>query len=73
MTISDTTKPLTYTEWRDGQDVTVTIERQDFPQMHQLHYFLFEEGEFRCHFCFERFDPQNLGDAIDWALGHDCV
>ena len=40
-----------------------------------LHAFDADEvgGEFRCPDCPEFYEPQNLGDAVDWALGHKCI
>lgn len=66
---------LSYSEWRDGQDVTVTIERHPFTAEHDLYRFGWDElGSPRCPWCFEVFiaGDTNLGDVLDWALNHDC-
>ena len=66
---------LTYWEWRDGKDTEVRIPRHPFSAEHNLYSFEWDDlGSARCPYCFETFTAgdTNLGDVLDWALGHNC-
>jgi len=50
----------------------VTIPRHEFSVEHELHLFLLDMCEIRCPDCDRTAYPDDLGSALDWALGHDC-
>jgi hypothetical protein len=57
------------------QDLTPVV-RQKFSDANGLHLFSFEE-DFTPHLdcpddCGAYCEPADLGEAVDWALGHKC-
>ena len=50
----------------------VTIPRHPFSAEHELNLFPLDMCEIRCPDCDRTACPDDLGEALDWALGHDC-
>jgi hypothetical protein len=58
------------------QEDLTPVPRHEFTEANQLHLFPFDEDDtprLDCPddcgaFC----EPANLGEAVDWALGHKC-
>jgi hypothetical protein len=52
------------------------IPRHEFTVANELHLFPFDEDDARRLDCPEDCgsfcEPANLGEAVDWALGHKC-
>ena len=64
----------TTTEHRDGEDVERVIPRHPFTTEQELHLFEFTDlDDLECPDCGEHSSPANLGNAVDWALGHKYV
>lgn len=49
------------------------IPRHEFTAEHELNLFPLDMAEIRCPDCDQTAYPDNLGEAVDWALGHECV
>ena len=46
--------------------------RHEFTAEHELHLFPLDMAEITCPDCEATMYPSDLGEALDWALGHDC-
>ena len=49
------------------------IPRHEFTAEHELHLFPLDMAEITCPDCEATMYPDDLGEALDWALGHACV
>jgi hypothetical protein len=49
------------------------IPRHEFTAEHELHLFPIDMAEIACPDCEATYYPSDLGEALDWALGHACV
>jgi hypothetical protein len=58
-------------ELRQAAD-DATIPRHEFTAAHELHLFPLDMCEIACPDCEQTSYPDDLGEAVDWALGHQC-
>lgn len=53
------------------------IPRHEFTEANKLHAFPFDEDDMPRLYCADDCgafcEPANLGEAVDWALGHKCA
>jgi hypothetical protein len=54
-----------------GEDAQ--IPRQEFTAQHELNLFPLDMCEITCPDCERTAYPSDLGEAVDWALGHQCL
>jgi hypothetical protein len=50
--------------------------RHEFTEANELHLFTFDEdltAQMDCPGCGAFCVPAHLGEALDWALGHECA
>jgi hypothetical protein len=48
------------------------IPVQQFTTDNELYLFLLDMCEITCPDCSAAYYPDSLGEAVDWALGHEC-
>jgi hypothetical protein len=56
------------------EDLT-PLPRHEFTEANELHLFPFDDAataRLDCQDCDAFCNPENLGEAVDWALGHKC-
>lgn len=58
-------------ELRDAADDT-TIPRHEFSVANELYLFPLDMCQITCPDCERTAYPDDLGEALDWALGHKC-
>ena len=49
-----------------------TVPRQGFSVANELYLFPLDMCEITCPDCGRTSYPDDLGQAVDWALGHKC-
>ena len=49
------------------------IPRHKFTTAYHLHRFPLDMAEITCPDCSATSYPDDLGEALDWALGHQCA
>ncbi len=59
-------------ELRQAAD-DATISRHKFTAANHLHRFPLDMAEITCPDCSQTSYPDDLGEALDWALGHQCA
>ena len=59
-------------ELRQAAD-DATIPRHKFTVANHLHRFPLDMAEITCPDCSATSYPDDLGEALDWALGHQCA
>jgi hypothetical protein len=48
--------------------------QQEFSKARELYLFEATDlDDYECPDCGAHFHPVNLGQAVDWALGHECL